>query len=233
MDKFFYDKIFNIFFPNRCGFCGSFTCNGSYVCKTCQPLKYSLNLEHCILCGKKVYNKDNICKECSIKKIYYDKLIYCSEYKDVIKKELLAYKFNDSSYLYNFFAEILGVKLLPENADIICTVPISKLRMKERGYNQSKLIGKKVSNNLGKQYADLLVKTHETLRQSELDRSQRLVNIKNSFALNDKYDIKGKSVILIDDIFTTGATVNECSKILRKAGAKRIIVAVIAISTNK
>lgn len=232
MDKFFYDKIFNIFFPNKCGFCGNITGNSTYVCKNCQSLKYISDANHCILCGRKVYTENNICKDCSTKKVYYDKLIYFGEYKDVIKSRLLAYKFSDSSYLYNFFAEILSVKLLPENADIISTVPISKLRMKERGYNQSELIGKKVSKYLGKQYKNLLIKTHETLRQSELNKSDRLINIKNSFTIKPNSDIEGKNIILIDDIFTTGATANECSKILKKAGAKSVIVAVIAISTN-
>ena len=122
-------------------------------------------------------------------------------------------------------------KLLNEDIDLITAVPISKKRMKERGYNQSELIARKIAKIMEVPYMNLLLKNQETKRQSELSRIERMINIQNSFDFNNKYDIKGKKILLIDDVFTTGSTVNECSKVLKKSGSTSIEVAVIAKRT--
>ena len=233
MDKFFYDKILNIFFPAKCGFCDAITGNSNYICDKCQKLKYISFDNRCVLCGGITYNLNGICKKCSGRKIYYEKLLYIGEYEGVLKEKLLAYKFKDKAYFYNFFAELLSVKILQESADILTVVPISRKRFFERGYNQSELIGRKVSKYLEKPYKNLLVKNHETLRQSELSKNERFLNVKNTFGVKNKDFVKNKNIILIDDIFTTGATINECSKMLKNAGAKSVVAVVIAVNINK
>lgn len=229
MDKFFFDKIFNMFFPSKCGFCNNITENGNYICSKCEKFKYNEDREHCILCGKKIYLVREICKECRERRVYYEKLIYYSEYKDVLKDRIISYKFNDKPYFYHFFSELMLPKVLEEHVDLITSVPISKKRMKERGYNQSELIAKKLAKLTDKPYIKVLVKKHETKRQSELSKQERAINIKNSFEVVNNGDIKGKEILLVDDVFTTGATVNECSRILKGSGAKSVKVAVIAI----
>jgi len=231
MDKFFFDKFFNLFFPTKCGFCGNITESYNYVCNNCKKNKYNEDREHCILCGKKTFLTESTCKECRERRVYYEKLLYYDEYKEVIKDKIISYKFNDNSYLYNFFAELLLPKLLNEDIDLITAVPISKKRMKERGYNQSELIARKIAKIMEVPYMNLLLKNQETKRQSELSRIERMINIQNSFDFNNKYDIKGKKILLIDDVFTTGSTVNECSKVLKKSGSTSIEVAVIAKRT--
>ena len=229
MDKFFYDKIYNLFFPTKCGFCGSITDSYNYICSNCKILKYNEDREHCILCGKKVYLDENICEKCRERRVYYEKLIYYDEYKDVLKDKIISYKFNDNPHLYHFFAELLTPKLFQKKYDLITAVPISKKRMKERGYNQSELVAKKISKLLEIPYAKLLIKVEETKRQSELSKIERAINVIDSFEFT-KVDIRDKNILLIDDVFTTGATVNECSKVLKKQGSKSIEVAVIALS---
>lgn len=230
MDKFFYDKIYNLFFPTKCGFCGNITDSYNYVCNNCKRVEYDEDREHCILCGKKVYLDNNICKECRERRVYYEKLIYYDEYKDVLKDKIISYKFNDNSYLHHFFAELLLPKLLDKKIDLITSVPISKKRMKERGYNQSELIAEKLAKLLEVPYKKLLTKVHETKRQSELSKIERAINIIDSFEYNSTINIEGKKVLLFDDVFTTGATVNECSRVLKKQGSKSIEVVVIALS---
>jgi len=229
MDKFFYDKIFNLFFPAKCGFCGSITGNCNYICNSCKNRQYNEDREHCILCGKKIYLTENICNECRERRVYYEKLIYYDEYKDVLKDKIISYKFNDNSYLYHFFVELLLPKLINEEFDLITAVPISKKRMKERGYNQSELIAKKLAKLMEVPYFKLLSKNHETKRQSELSKVERMINVRNSFDFNSKINIKDKKILLIDDVFTTGSTMNECSRVLKMWGSMSIKVAVIAI----
>jgi len=232
MDIFFYDKIFNFFFPAKCGFCGEITGTNSYICSECKRILCNEDRNCCNLCGKKIYLEENICRECRERRVYYEKLIFFDEYKDVLKDRIIAYKFNDKSYLYSFFAELLMNKIIDEEIDLITAIPISKRRMKERGYNQSELIAKRISKLTGIPYFKLLVKTRETKRQSELSKIERMINVKDSFVFNNKFNIKDKKILLVDDVFTTGATINECSKILKKLGSMSIKALVIARGVN-
>jgi ComF family protein len=117
--------------------------------------------------------------------------------------------------------------------DYIIGIPISSGRMKERGYNQTELIAKELGRILSVEYLpNALVKIKETEHQINLSKIERKNNVKDSFKFADKYDVKGKRVLLVDDIFTTGATVNECSKVLKKANAKKVIVATVLKKNN-
>ena len=113
--------------------------------------------------------------------------------------------------------------------DIIIPVPIHKKRKAQRGYNQTQLIASKISKYLKiKLCDDVLIKSKNTIAQSKLNKNKRKQNIKGAFKILNSEKIQGKNILLFDDIYTTGSTVNECSKILTRAGAKRIGVLTIA-----
>ncbi len=113
---------------------------------------------------------------------------------------------------------------------IIIPIPLSRKRLRQRGYNQSELLGKFLSDKLSvKISSNVLYKTRETISQVEIkDRSKRLKNLQGAFEVKNPETIKNKSVILIDDIITTGATMAEASRVLKKAGAKKVIGLVVA-----
>lgn len=200
----------------------------------------------CLLCGKQ--HKKNICPECQkeinkninviVKKykereIYYDKHIYFFKYEDIIRNKIIDYKFNDKSYLYKLFSEIIiknkKVFGILKSYDIIIPVPIHKKRKKERGYNQCELITNDIAKYLElKSENNNLIKIKNTVPQSSLDKVQRIQNTKNVYKVLEKDKILNKNIILFDDIYTTGNTVNECSKILKENGAKKILVFTIA-----
>lgn len=113
--------------------------------------------------------------------------------------------------------------------DIIISVPLYKEKERVRGYNQSQLISRILSRETGiAENSGLLLKVRDTGRQSLLNRKERSLNIKDAFQLTNKDRVKGKTVLLVDDILTTGYTVNECSRILKEAGAKWVTAAVVA-----
>lgn len=233
MDKFFLrnllEKVLDLIFPPKCGFCGEITSDKQFVCENCYNLSIQKYTNRCKLCGKIAYGE--MCVECQNKTIYYDELIFCSEYTDEIKHKIHLYKFKDKKHYYHFFTELLYRKTKGVRTDYIVSVPISKERYKERGYNQSELIAKKLSKLLEIPYIpNLLIKTRDTKRQSMQNFKMRKESVKNVFEVADNIDVGGSALLLIDDIFTTGSTVNECSKVLKKAGSKNIKVAVISIS---
>ena len=113
--------------------------------------------------------------------------------------------------------------------DIIGAVPINKERQKERGYNQSTLIAKDLARYIPNLiYKEILKKTINNKRQSELKKEERLKNVKNVYEIQNSEIIQDKKVILFDDIYTTGSTVNECSRVLKENGAKEILILTLA-----
>ena len=220
-----------------------------YLCYTAVFLLYFLLLniiypQICAICGN--INKNALCNKCKLKlekqaelKIeknedkYFNELIYFFKYEGLIRKLILDYKFNDKSYYYYTFVTFLlkNKKLFKkiQKYDTIVPVPISKNRMKTRGYNQSLLIAKGIAKKVNiKLEKDCLIKTKNIIEQSKLSKEQRITNIKNAYKLINKEKIKNKKVLLIDDIYTTGSTVNECAKTLRIGNPKKIGVLVLA-----
>jgi len=129
----------------------------------------------------------------------------------------------------NFWLNDKNTCRIISNYDIIIPVPISKKRYKQRGYNQSELLAKEIVKNteliLEK---NCLLKNKEIREQSKLNKEERIQNIQNAYYLRNIQKLENKKILLIDDIYTTGSTVNECSKELKKANIQKIAVLTIA-----
>ena len=158
-------------------------------------------------------------------KVYFEKLFYFYEYKGLIRKIILDYKFNNKSYFCNFFAKmLLNCKKtygLFSFYDIIIPVPMEKKKEFKRGYNQAKLITDILCNNLSLISGNSVVlKIKNTKTQSTLNLIDRKENIKNAFLVKNTLQVKNNNI--------TGSTANELARVLKEAGAKEILVLVIA-----
>lgn len=185
--------------------------------------------------------KHSYTKHYSDNKFYFQEHFYLFKYENEIRNKILEYKFQDKSYLYKTFAKLFiedkeFVNFIKEYNIITC-VPLSKKRFKTRGYNQSHLIVNEIAKNFNITYCkNLLIKPKNTTAQSTLSKEERLVNAKNAFSLNTKQakkmplefisnDIK---IAIFDDIFTTGATANECARVLSLLNPSKIGIITIA-----
>lgn len=171
----------------------------------------------------------------------FEELIYIFKYEGQIRELIIDYKFNEKSYMYKTFVNfLLKNKKIFENIkkyDKIIPVPISKKRYKERGYNQSLLIAKEISvqmsyktnkrNNL-ELVNNCLIKTKNIIEQSKLNKEDRKQNIQGVYTLKNGSILNNKSILLVDDIYTTGSTVNECCRVLQQAKPNKIGVLVLA-----
>ena len=151
----------------------------------------------------------------------------------MIRKIILNYKFNDKSYLYKTFVNFLlkNEKFFEilKSYDTIIPVPISQKRRKERGYNQSELIAKEITKAIGNHYDNqCLFKTRNIIEQSKLNKEERHKNIQGVYELRNQKLLQDKKILLIDDIYTTGSTVNECARMLEQAKPKFIGVFTLA-----
>ncbi|OKZ76000.1 MAG: hypothetical protein BHW00_00410 [Clostridium sp. 26_22] len=159
--------------------------------------------------------------------------MYIFRYEGKIRKIIIDYKFNEKSYIYVTFVNfLLKNKKIFENIkkyDTIVPVPISPKRQKERGYNQSLLIAREIAHKTNLELMNnCLIKTKNIIEQSKLNKEDRAQNIYGVYELKNKQLVENKKILLIDDIYTTGSTVNECSRILRKANPEKIGVLVLA-----
>ena len=213
------ETILNLIFPPVCGICNQICLNN--LCEECEETlkEYKLNIR------TNFYVHSNK---------YFDNLINIFRYKGIIRKKIIEYKFGDKPYLYKTFAEIIlkSEKIYGnlKNYDIIIPVPISKTKKHIRGYNQTELIAKEISKRIANlEYVkNVLIKKIDTKPQSLLNKKERKENIKNVFCINNENRVIGKKIILFDDIYTTGATAGECSKMLKQFGAKEVLVLTIA-----
>ena len=211
------EKILDLIYPPVCGICGKPDSN--WLCNKCKiKLKnlYILNVED--------YKNDE--------SIYFDKLIYLFKYEGIVRDNIIDFKFKEKSYKYRSFANFLLKDEIPcevlKSYDIIIQVPISKKRLKERGYNQSALFAQYISKKLGIIYNENYIqKIKDTIAQSKLNKQEREKNAQNVYRLINKDKLTNKNILLIDDIYTTGNTVNECSRVLKEAKPNKIGVLTI------
>lgn len=213
----FINNILNLIYPPVCGFCNKI--NQNNICKKCE-----LKIRGEMICNVDYYYNKN-----------FNKHIYIFKYESLIRDKIVQYKFNNKSYMYKSFANLIvkdkKIYNFLKSYDIIVPVPISKKRKKERGYNQCELIAKDISKKMHtlKLGTDILYKIVNNAPQSTLSKFGRTKNVKDVYNLNKNCSIvKDKKIILFDDVYTTGSTANECSKLLKIAGAQRIDVLTIA-----
>jgi ComF family protein len=271
------EKVLDFFYPQMCCNCGKITKNErkqeksnlfftiqekekDYKNKITRKLyKIYKNIQNeflnenwvCDDCKEKIIK----CEKTQIIKVYnksYDYLIYMFEYKSLIRRLIIKYKFKGETYISNLFTYFMlkekKICRIFSFYDIIIPIPMSKDKKRLRGYNQTELLAKNIKkqlflksigdtnnsefwlNSLIEVNSKVLLKNKNVKKQSSLSKEERIKNVKNAFYINEKYKkkIENKKVILLDDIFTTGATVEECSKILKEAGVAKILVIVIA-----
>jgi len=179
-----------------------------------------------------------ICARCMDDMPYYDRSRSAVVYNDASRKVILNFKFNDKThYALTFVPWMLraGADIL-EDADYIIPVPLHQKKLRFRKFNQSAILAEEIAIRSNKKYLfDGLLRIRETTPQKGLNKKDRLKNISGAFAINQKYTeaIQGKNIIIVDDIFTTGATLNECAKVLKDAGANEVNVLAIARVTTE
>lgn len=217
-----YENILDLIYPQVCGICGKL--NTKSLCNKC---KVKLEKEFDI-------QTDNYYADESKNFIEHN---YFFKYENLIRSQILALKFQEKPYVYKTIGYFLKnmqksfEKL--KKYDIIIIVPISMQRIRERGYNQTQLIAREISKiikvPIGKK---IIYKVKNTLPQSSLNKKEREENIKGVYKAINLDLIYNKRILIIDDIYTTGNTVNECANSLIKKGINKTNIGVLTIAKD-
>ena len=193
----------------------------------CQICDLKLNSEEEYLCHKCLYPI-----RISPSPFYPKSYKYLQEvwswaiYENIMKKCIHLVKYKQKDYIFNLFKkpliEFFERNSIMKNVDIITFVPLYSSKLRERTFNQAEIIAKVPASYYEIPLRNLLQKTIKTLPQHNFDKYKRIENVKGSFTVEDKEIIRKRKILIVDDILTTGATINECSKVLLEAGAKKV-----------
>ena len=227
-----FDKILSFLFPSPCVVCQKPAGRNRFVCNSCKEHLTLLKPgAFCKTCLAPLPSGAELCGKCLSNSPAYGQLVACVSYQGILRNSLHRYKFGGRSDLHTSFAMLMCAQLLSfgcTDFDVVVPTPLSKERLRERGFNQAELIAK----DIAKQFhapcvSNALKKCRDTERQSELDMHQRDRNVRGAFALSSPDAVRGKKVLLVDDIFTTGATMREAAKTL-SAVSKSVTACVLA-----
>ncbi len=228
--------ILDIIYPPRCPICKVLLKEKELFCKKCLSGFKRLEKPFCSICSIPFSGKGTICESCLRKRPYFDLISAPFIYKESAKEaiHILKYqkKISISRPIGRLFSEYAIRWWRWKKEDfLIVPVPLSKKKLKERGFNQSLILARYISDALGipMDYTSLR-KVKETESQTYLSANQRKKNIKDAFQVMG--NLRKRNILLIDDVATTGSTLNECAKALKKAGAEKVICLVFARSVQ-
>lgn len=217
------------------------TQEGALFCPECWSEAAFITGTICETCGRpqlgEFFEAGMQCDACHSNPPYWDNARSAMIYEGSGRRAILALKHGDRLDLAKPLADwmIRAGAVLVENADIIAPVPLHRMRMLKRKYNQSAELARYVSKNSKAAYVpDLIIRHKSTKQQNGMTAKERQENQSGAFKINPRYanNIIGKKVLLIDDVLTTGATLGECSRVLREANTKQIDVLVLACVAN-
>lgn len=222
---------FGLYFPRwRCNRCGREIFEGGFFCKECESALPYNDKAVCNHCGRELVSPSEYCSTCKGTLVSVDKARSVFNYRSPISGLIKKAKYDNGKYILDYFAEKLFLLYLNSGfrAETVCFVPMSKERLKKRKYNQSQILAEKVAGAINLPLADCIARVKETERQANLNRQERLKNLTDSFKVVDKKAIRGKNVLLIDDVSTTGATAEAVAAKLKKSGALRVYLLTVA-----
>ncbi|MBR5192706.1 MAG: ComF family protein [Clostridia bacterium] len=226
--EFFNKYVFNEKW--RCNVCDKEIFEEGYFCKDCLEKLPFNNGKICLHCGRKVIATEEYCTTCKNVLVSIDLGRSAFDYKDEVRNLIHSYKYDNKKYLAKVFASTLAPIFFKNflDANVITYVSMTSDAEKVRGYNQSKELAEEVSKLVNVKVINTNEKKDDVKEQKKLNRQERLANITNAFKIINKKEIKGKNVVIIDDVTTTGATAEAIASKLKKAGALKVYLLTIA-----
>jgi len=232
--------ILDMIYPIRCPVCGEIVLpKGQKICTVCQQKLQYIKEPRCKKCSKPIeYEEQEYCSDCSRKEYHFDKGYAVWVYDEAMKHSIANFKYHSKKEYAKFYIQEV-VRLYSEKIrilapDVIVPVPIHRSKYQERGYNQADLLAKGIGRELGiPVISHLLLRNKKTLPQKKLSDKERLRNLSEAFQFNEKavcsYQGEIARVLLVDDIYTTGATIEACSMVLRVAGINKVYFMILCI----
>lgn len=230
-------SLLDLIYPRTCQECGGPADHDArYFCWDCLAEFIYVESPYCSLCGDPVpgtIDHEYICFNCSRTTPHFDRARSAVRYDGVAGRALRAFKYAQATWLSRDLALLLHACITTHydllQIDALCYVPMHPVKRRQRGYNQAQLLAGDLARIMRKPVIRrALARARLTESQTNLTASERISNVKGVFAPGRRRGIEGRTILLVDDVMTTGATVNDCARALKEAGAKAVWVATVA-----
>lgn len=229
------EELTDLLFPRRCPVCQDAVDEpGALICTSCSRKLKLIREPYCMKCGKPLFDEEQeMCEDCIAGTHDFTRGRALFLYDEIMKKSIYNFKYCSRREYGTFYGKMihlyLGDMLKKWKTDAIIPVPLSKERYEKRGYNQAELIARALSLETNiPVYDRILIREKNTIPQKNLTIEERKNNLKNAFKLCVN-DVKLKSIVLIDDIYTTGSTIDSCAQCFKKMGVRDIYFIVLCI----
>lgn len=235
------DRMLGILYPRRCPVCLEIvTPRGALIHEECREKLRYIREPACKRCGRQISQQEKeYCSECGKRDFHYLRGYAVWQYEAHIRRSLSEFKYHSRKEFADFYAQeavrLYREKIRREQPEVLIPIPIHRTRRAERGFNQAELIARRMGEAMGIPVdSNYLLRTKHTKRLKELDRRERMRMLKDAFAVDAAKRGSYHSVMLVDDIYTTGSTMDACAAALQRAGVERVTFLSMAIgaSTN-
>jgi competence protein ComFC len=226
----------SLLYPPVCTICATSVNPDDYLCATCEGRIERIVPPFCATCSEPFSGAiigSFTCANCAHRTLHFESSVAAFRSRGVVRRVLHDFKYRHQVYLRHVVAGWLNAALDDERLrnrkfDLLVPVPLHSARQRERGFNQAGLLAKLLSAARGIPCQSALERVRYTTTQTAFDRTERMENLHNAFRLRKKMNVRHLHVLLIDDVLTTGATLSECARVLKKAGASSVYAATAA-----
>ena len=228
--------IASLLYPPVCTICAANVRASEYLCDQCEAKTARVIAPFCQKCSEPFEGAITgtfTCANCAHRAIHFDTAVAAYRSRGIVRQIIHTFKYGHQIYLRHLVARWLYAALDDERLsnrrfDIIIPVPLHPTRQRERGFNQASLLAELLSAEISIQSKSALERIRYTPTQTALDRAERMENLHKAFRLRKNADVRRLRVLLIDDVLTTGSTLSECSRVLKRAGAISVHAATAA-----
>ena len=230
------DAFFSLLYPARCEYCATDISQSAYLCDSCRKKAKRIEEPFCRTCSEPFFgamDEEFSCSNCAGRKFHFTFGVSRFRSRGVVREMIHRFKYGHEFHLRFPLADLLAAnfddsRIASQPFDFLVPVPLHSTRMREREFNQAGVLANLAGEKIGAPVFDCLQRIRYTTTQTQFDRDERMENLRNAFRLRESADVRGKHLVLIDDVFTTGSTVDECARMLLNAGATSVRAVTVA-----
>ena len=230
------EPLLSLLYPPHCANCEAGTAAGDYLCAACKKKARTIDAPFCETCSQPFYGAIDSkfsCANCADRQFHFECAVSRYRATGVVREFVHRFKYGREFHLRHPLADWLADTLDDDRIrarpfDCIIPVPLHPRRKREREFNQAEVLARLLATRTGRPMRDCLRRVRYTTTQTRFDRHERIENLRNAFALPHNADVRDRHVLLIDDVLTTGSTLDECARVLRSAGAASVRAITVA-----
>jgi ComF family protein len=230
------NALLNLLYPPHCALCLADTEAGIHLCESCRNSATRIEAPFCYVCSEPHAGKIEgrfTCGRCQERKFHFECTVTRYLHRGPVRECVHRFKYNRHFYLRRELGRWLAdtltdSRMTEQRIDAIVPVPLHSTRKRERGFNQAAVLAELLGQKAGKPVLHALQRIRYTSTQTQFDRDTRMENLRNAFRMRQNVPVRKLHLLLVDDVLTTGSTVDECARVLKQAGAASVRVATVA-----